>query len=157
MSYLKLWVATVSELLSELAEFIVAMPRLRASLLAENLFLRKQLAFYQEHRLRPRPLTDAARLSLVLWSRMFHWKAALLIVKPDTLIGWHRKGFKLFWRWKSRPGRPPLTQEVRELIRRMARENPTLGADASRGGVVSQAGHFGLASNRAQVLALGEG
>jgi transposase InsO family protein len=127
MSYLKLWVATVSELLSELAQFIVAMPRSRASLLAENLFLRKQLAFYQEHRLRPRPLTDAARLSLMLWSRMFHWKAALLIVKPDTLIGWHRKGFKLFWRWKSRPGRPPLTQEVRELIRRMARENPTWG------------------------------
>src|SRR5580693_719942 len=123
MSSLKLSVATVSALLFELARFIVALPRSRASLIAENLFLRKQLAFYQEHKLRPRPLTDAARLSLVLWSRMFDWKAALLIVKPDTLIGWHRKGFKLFWRWKSRPGRPPLARDIRELIRRMAREN----------------------------------
>jgi putative transposase len=101
--------------------------RSKASLVAENLFLRKQLAFYQEHKQRPRLLTDAARLTLVLWSRLFDWKTALLIVKPDTLIGWHRKGFKLFWRRKSRPGRPPLTREVRELITRMARENPNWG------------------------------
>jgi len=127
MPSLKLSVAAVCELLSELARFIVELPRLRAALIAENLFLRKQLAFYQEHKLRPRPLTDAARLSLVLGSRLFDWKAALLIVKPDTLIGWHRKGDKLFWRWKSRPGRPPLARDIRELIRRMARENPTWG------------------------------
>lgn len=127
MSSLKLSIAAVCTLLSELARFMVALPQSRASLIAENLFLRKQLAFYQEHKQRPRPLTDAARLSLVLWSRMFDWKAALLIVKPDTLIGWHRKGFKLFWRWKSRPGRPPLARDIRELIRRMARENPTWG------------------------------
>lgn len=127
MSSLKLSIAAVCTLLSELARFMVALPQSRASLITENLFLRKQLAFYQEHKQRPRPLTDAARLSLVLWSRMFDWKAALLIVKPDTLIGWHRKGFKLFWRWKSRPGRPPLARDIRELIRRMARENPTWG------------------------------
>ena len=95
--------------------------------MAENLFLRKQLAFYGEHKIRPRPLTDAARLSLVLWSRMFDWRNALMIVKPETLMGWHRKGFRLFWHWKSRPGRPPLPQEIRELIVRMARENPTWG------------------------------
>jgi putative transposase len=117
----------VFALLFELARFIAALPRSRASLVAENLFLRKQPAFYQEHKLRPRSLTDAARLSLVLWSSVFDWKAALLIVKPDTLIGWHRKGFKLFWRWKSRPGRPPLARDIRELIRRKARENPTWG------------------------------
>jgi putative transposase len=127
MPSLKLSVAAVCALLSELARFMVVLPRSRASLVAENLFLRKQLAFYQEHKLRPRPLTDAARFSLVLWSRMFDWKAALLIVKPETLIGWHRKGFKLFWRWKSRPGRPPLGRDIRNLILRMAQENPTWG------------------------------
>jgi putative transposase len=99
----------------------------RAALAAENLFLRKQLAFYQEHKLRPRPLTDAARFTLARWSRLFDWKSALVVVKPDTLIGWHRKGFKLFWRRKSRPGRPALPQQIRELIARMARENPTWG------------------------------
>src|SRR5213080_1008236 len=99
----------------------------RAELSAEVLFLRKQLAFYQEHQVQARKLTDAARFSLVLWSQRFNWRAALMSVKPETLIGWHRKGFKLFWRWKSRPGRPPLPQEIRELIVRMARENPTWG------------------------------
>jgi hypothetical protein len=74
----------------------------RAELSAEVLFLRKQLAFYQEHQVQPRKLTDAARFSLLLWSRLFNWRKALMIVKPETLIGWHRKGFKLFWRWESR-------------------------------------------------------
>lgn len=108
-------------------QFIWTALRSRTSLTAENLFLRKQLAFYQEHKVKPNPLTDVARLTLVLWSRLCDWKNALVIVKPDTLIGWHRKGFKLFWRRKSRPGRPPLRREIRELIARMGRENPTWG------------------------------
>src|SRR6201981_1216047 len=77
----------------------------RAELSAEVLFLRKQLAFYQEHQVPPRRLTDAARFSLVLGSQLFHWRAALMIVKPEHLIGWHRRGVKLFWRRKSRVGR----------------------------------------------------
>jgi putative transposase len=93
----------------------VRMLRSRTSLVAENLFLRKQLAFYQDHKLRPQPLTDLARYTLVLWCRLFDWKSALVIVKPETLIGWHRKGFRLFWRGKSRPGRPSLPLEIREL------------------------------------------
>ena len=84
--------------------------RSRTALLAENLFLRKQLAFYQERQIRPWRLTNAARLSLVFWSRFFAWRSALLIVKPATLIGWHRKAFELFWKRKSRPGRPPIPQ-----------------------------------------------
>src|SRR5215469_8720400 len=64
----------------------------RAALSAEVLFLRKQLAFYQEHQISPRKLTAAARFSLVLWSRFFSWREALMIVIPETLIGWHRKG-----------------------------------------------------------------
>lgn len=101
--------------------------RSRSALSAEILFLRKQLAFYEEHQVQPRRLNDSARFSLVLWSRLFDWKKALLIVKPETLIGWHRKGFKLFWRWKSQAGRPRLPQNIRKLIVQMALENPTWG------------------------------
>jgi putative transposase len=75
----------------------------RTALIAENLFLRKQLAFYQERQIRPRRLTNAARLWLVFWSCFFSWRSALLVVKPATLIGWHRHAFRLFWKWKSRP------------------------------------------------------
>jgi putative transposase len=101
----------------------------RAELSAEVLFLRKQLAFYQEHQVQPRKLTDAARFSLALWSQLFNWRAALVIVKPETLIGWHRKGFKLFWRRKSRLGRPRIPKTLRQLIVRMVRENPTWGEE----------------------------
>src|ERR1039458_9825998 len=98
----------------ELRAFLGSYVRSRSSLLAENLFLRKQLAFYQEHQVRPRRLTDAARISLVLWSKFCDWRSALVIVKPETLIGWHRRLFKLFWKMKSRPGRPKLPSNIRQ-------------------------------------------
>jgi hypothetical protein len=101
----------------------------RAELSAEVLFLRKQLAFYREHQVPPRKLTDAARFSLALWSQLFNWRAALMIVQPETLIGWHRQGFKLFWRWKSRLGRPRIPENLRQLIVRMVQENPTWGEE----------------------------
>ncbi len=107
--------------------FVRLAARSRSALSAEILFLRKQLAFYEERQTEPRRLTDSARASLVLWSRLFDWKDALVIVKPETLIGWHRKGFQLFWKWKSRVGRPRLPQGIRDLIVRMALENPTWG------------------------------
>jgi putative transposase len=59
----------------------------RAELGAEVLFLRKQLAFYEEHEVQPRKLTYAARLPLALWSQLFNWRAALVVVKPETLVG----------------------------------------------------------------------
>ena len=111
----------------DLGTFLRSSVRSRSALLAENLFLRKQLAFYQEHQIRPRRLTDAARFSLVVWSKFCNWKSALVIVKPETLIGWHRRGFKLFWETKSRPGRPKLPRNIRQLIARMTEENPTWG------------------------------
>jgi putative transposase len=114
-------------LAADFARFLTSGLRSRTALFFENLFLRKQLAFYREHKLKRQPLTDAARLSLVLWSRLFEWREALIIVKPETLVGWHRKGSKLLWCWKSRPGRPPLPGTIRELIVRMARDNPTWG------------------------------
>jgi len=60
--------------------------------------------------------------SLTLMSRWFDWRSELVIVRPETLIGWHRTGFRLWWRWKSRSGWPPIPKELRELSRRMARE-----------------------------------
>src|ERR1700732_4835616 len=68
--------------------------RSRSSLVAENLFLRKQLAFYQERNTRSRRLTDSARICLVLLSRWFDWRSALVVVQPETLIGWHRRAFR---------------------------------------------------------------
>jgi len=107
--------------------YIVARPR--TAIAAEVLFVRKQLAYYQDHQIRPRPLTDAARLSRGLWSRLFDWKEALAIVTPATFVRWHRKSFKLYWRWKSRGGRPRLPREIRQLIARLVRENVTWGEE----------------------------
>ena len=70
-----------------------------------------------------------ARLSLVLWSRFFDWKETLAMVTPGTFVRWHRKGFKLYWRWKSRGGRPALPKDIRQLIARMVRENITWGQE----------------------------
>ena len=83
----------------------------------------------KEHQIRPRRLTDASRLSLLVWSRFFDWKSALMVVKTDTFLRWHRKGFKLYWRWKSRGGRPSLPKDIRQLIERMAKENVTWGEE----------------------------
>ena len=113
--------------LSDLLSFFTSSLRSRVALQAENLFLLEQLAFYREHQVRSQPLTDAARVSLVLWSRICDWKNALMIVRPETLIGWHRKGFRLFWHSKVRPGRPPVPAKIRHLIAQIVRENPTWG------------------------------
>ena len=104
--------------------------RSRRALAAENLFLRKQLALFQERKVRPRRATDSTRWMMATLSRMFEWRDALWNVKPDTLIGWHRKGFKLFWRWKSkRTGRPRLPKDLQQLIREMATDNVTWGEE----------------------------
>jgi hypothetical protein len=66
--------------------FLRVAVRSRAAVNAEILVLRKQLAFYREHQIKPTQLTQAARLSLVFWSQWFDWKEALVIVKPETLI-----------------------------------------------------------------------
>ena len=113
------------ELLLKWMRFVVNLVRSGATSSAEILFLRKQLAFYQQHQIKARRLTEEARVSLAFWSRWFNWRQSLVIVKPETLIRWHRKGFKLFWRQKSRMGRPGLRAEIRQLIVRMVKENPT--------------------------------
>jgi putative transposase len=68
-----------------------------------------------------------------------YWRSALLVVKPETVIAWHRKGFGLFWTWKVRhgqPGRPSIPKDVRDLIRRMSRANPTWGTPRIHGGLL---------------------
>ena len=72
--------------------------RSRAQLAAENLFLRKQLALCLERRVKPHRADDATRIVLVGLSRVLEWRPMLTVVKPETLIRWHRKGFGLIWR-----------------------------------------------------------
>ena len=116
-------------LLGDVVRFLRLCLRSPASLAAENLFLRKQLALYQERHVKPRRATNATRLTLSWLGRWFDWRQALTIVQPATFLRWHRQGFQLFWRWKSHPGRPPIPTELQALIRRMARENPTWGEE----------------------------
>jgi putative transposase len=106
----------ITDLAEDVLLFIRLLFRSRTSLSVEVLFLRKQLAFYEERQVQPRRLNDSARFSLILWSRLCNWKEALVIVKPETLIGWHRKGFQLYWKGKSRAGRPRIPENIRKLI-----------------------------------------
>jgi putative transposase len=112
------------QLLSDALRFAVLLLRRRNTIVAENLFLRRQLALYKERVVRPRRVDAGTRVSLALLSKLFDWRSALIVVRPETLVRWHRAGFRLLWRWKSRPGRPPIPVELRQLIRRMAIENP---------------------------------
>ena len=116
-------------LLLGLWTFVRAMTLGSAALALENVALRHQLAILQRSVRRPQfhRWDRAFWVGLSRWWR--NWRASLVIVQPATVISWHRQGFALYWRWKSRPraGRPPIDRHLRELIRRMARENPTWG------------------------------
>jgi hypothetical protein len=101
----------------------------RAALAAENLALRQQVVVLQRSVKRPR-LHRRDRIFWVWLSRLWRgWRSSLIVVRPETVLRWHREGFRLYWRWKSRSrcGRPKLDAEIRALIRRMSRENPTWG------------------------------
>src|SRR5687767_11358448 len=105
---------TVPRMVSDILRLISLAIRSHAQLAAENLFLRKQLALYVERQVKPRRADDATRIVLVALSSLVEWRRLLTIVKPETLIRWHRKGFRLFWRWKSTtPGRPRLPPDLR--------------------------------------------
>ena len=86
-------------ILRDLVHLLCLGLRSRTSLAAENLFLRKQLAFYQERKVKPRRADNPTRLTLLLLlGRWFAWRDALIVVKPRTFIAWHRRGFRLFGR-----------------------------------------------------------
>ena len=121
---------TALDLLLDALGFMRLSLRPDCALAAENLFLRKQLALYLERKVKPCRARDASRFTLILLSRLFAWREALTIVKPDTFIRWQRKGFRMFWRWISkRRGRPRVPAELRKLIVEMANENPTWGVE----------------------------
>src|SRR5712691_2184585 len=108
---------TILRIACDLLRLVSAAARSHARLAAENLFLRKQLALYVERQVKPRRADDATRITLVILSRLIDWRRALMIVPPDTLVRWHRKGFQLVWRFKSkRQGRPRLPADLRQLI-----------------------------------------
>jgi putative transposase len=110
--------------------------RSRAALQVEILALRHQLGVLQRSVKRPK-LTSCDRLLWAWLCRIWpDWRSALIIVQPETVIAWHRKGFQLFWQWKvrcGRPGHPSVPQAVRALIRRMSHENPLWGAPRIHG------------------------
>jgi hypothetical protein len=88
------------------------------------------LALYVERQVKPRRADDATRITLVILSHLIDWRRALMIVRPDTLIRWHRKGFQRLWRFKSkRQGRPRLRADLRQLIGDMAVANRTWGEE----------------------------
>ena len=91
--------------------------------------LRRQLALFKERGLKPRRIDTATRVSLALLSQWCDWRSCLMIVRPETVLRWHRAGWRLFWWFKSRPGLPPIPMELRHLIRRMATENPPWGEE----------------------------
>ena len=123
-------------ILHSLGMFIVDLFKSRCRLEAENLFLRHQLSIA----LRRTPLRVRLRGSdraLLVWMTRL-WTSLLgaaQVVQPETILRWHRAGFEAFWRWKSRKraGRPKIDRGLRDLIRRMSKENPVWGASRIHG------------------------
>ena len=115
---------------------LLILPGNRGEIALENLALRQQLAVYKRHCPRPR-LRKGDRL-FWMWLSMTwkNWRGALIIVKPETVVSWHRRAFRLFWSWLSRrrwSGRPGVSSEVRHLVGKMAAANPFWGAPRIHG------------------------
>ena len=116
---------------------VLAWPfRSRLRLEAENAALRHQLIVLRR---RPRGRVRLTNLDRWFFIQLYRWFPAILkvltIIRPETLVRWHRAGFRCYWRWKSRPrgGRPRIETELRVLIRRMSVENPLWGAPRIHG------------------------
>jgi len=114
---------------------LLASTRTRAALQFEIIALRHQVQVLERSRPRRVRLSHADRLLWVWLSRIWQgWRASVVIVRPETVIAWHRRGFRLFWTWKSRrAGRPSVSADVRTLIRTMSEANPLWGAPRIHG------------------------
>src|SRR3974377_2149593 len=124
------------EILHPLATFVGNLFRSRRRLEIENLFLRHQLNISMRRAPRRLRLHGSDRALLVWITRV--WPNLLdlsRVVKPETILRWHRSGFKAFWRWKSRhrAGRPKIDRELRDLIQQMSKDNPLWGAPRIHG------------------------
>ena len=115
---------------------VISALRSHRALALENLALRHQLEVLQRNAKKPR-LTNRDRTLWIVLSRFWAgWRKPLALVQPETVMRWHKRGFRLYWRWKSRPrwpGRRKVTKEVRDLIRSMSRSNPLWGAPRIHG------------------------
>ena len=123
-------------ILHALGMFVVDLFKSRSRLEAENLFLRHQLNIALR-RARPRLRLRRSDRILLIWMTKL-WPSllgAVQVVQPETILRWHRAGFRMFWRWKSRhrAGRPRIDRGLRDLIQRMSRENPLWGASRIHG------------------------
>src|SRR5215210_4504541 len=108
----------------------------KAELMAENSLLRQQLIILNRQVKKPSFSPLDRFLLVVLVSKLKNWKQALLILKPDTLLRWHRQGFRLFWKLKSKSNKsyqPKIAQQTIDLIKEMAANNPLWGAERIRG------------------------
>ena len=86
--------------LSDLSRLAVLFLRSTNSVRAENLILRRQLAWYVERGIKPERMDHATRVSLAVFSRLCDWRQAVVTVRPSTMVRWHRLGWRIFWRWK---------------------------------------------------------
>src|SRR5215469_1250565 len=123
-------------LLHLLAAAAAASFKSRTALQLENLALRHQLGVLRRSVKRPKLITADRLLWAWLSQVWVVWRSSLLILKPETVIGWHRKGFRVFWTWKVRrgqAGRPSVPKDVRKLIRKLSRDNPLGGAPRIHG------------------------
>jgi transposase InsO family protein len=125
------------EWIAMMAAVVSSAMKSRAALQLENVPLRHQIGVVQRSAKKRLSLNQADRLFWIGLSRMWaEWRSALKIVKPDTVIAWHRNAFRKFWTWKvrrGRAGRPAVSADIRALIRRMSRENPGWGAPRIHG------------------------
>ncbi len=129
----------IGELLGYLLRFVSVFFQTRASLAARLIAAESQLGVckrrIEQKQHRKLRFTAGFRLLWVVLSKLWApWQAAAQLMQPATVKAWHTRAFKLYWRWKSRrkPGRPPITQEMQDLIRKLSRENPLWGAGQIR-------------------------
>ena len=118
-------------MLNLILQFLLSVFRTRQALILENAALRHQIVVLQRNSGRPNMRWRDRAFWDVLCSIWPDWRKSLYIVQPDTVVRWHRRGFRFYWRWKSRyrwPGRPKVSREVRDLIRQMSMANPLWGS-----------------------------
>ena len=120
---------------NQIMSTVADLKRSRQELIAENMLLRQQLIVLERQIIEPKLTQHDRRVMVLLASQIHGWREALVVVKPETLLRWHREGFRLYWRRKSRVkrGRPPTSPEVIALIEEMAVKNRTWRAPRIKG------------------------
>ena len=124
------------KLLFWLAALLICRLKQRPELALENLALRQQLATWKRSQPHPKLRRPDRLFWIGLCQTWDKWQHALILVQPDTVLRWHREGFRLYWKWiskRKRPGRPTVSPAIRDLIRKLAQANPLWGAPRLQG------------------------